>query len=200
MKKNTGIIIALAIVIVAVIAGAAVGYRLLSNKAENPSPTEATVLFEQGDNADSGETTAADTADRKTAASFTVYDDNGNEVELSDRLGKPVVVNFWASWCPPCRSELPYFDKLYQELGDEVNFMMVNLTDETETVDTCREFIAENGYTFPVYYDADGNAAYAYSIRSIPLTVFIDADGNLVDEHLGAMDEATLRAYLEQLK
>lgn len=74
------------------------------------------------------------------------------------------------------------------------------LTDGTrETADNTKAFVSEYGYTFPVYYDNDASAAMAYQISSIPLTLLIDADGNVVNRHLGAMDEATLRSYIEVL-
>ena len=129
------------------------------------------------------------------APDFTVFDADGNEVHLSDFAGQPVVLNFWATWCGPCKSELPGFDAVYQEYGGEVAFLMVNLTDGArETVDGVSAFIAENGYTFPVYYDTAMNAADAYGIRSIPATALINADGEVVGAQVGAVSEDSLRS------
>ena len=133
------------------------------------------------------------------APDFTVRDENGENVSLSDQRGKPVAINFWASWCPPCKSELPAFDQAAKDYPD-ITFMMVDLTDgsrETQTI--ARAFLLDNGYTFPVYYDLDLDAVYSYQIYSIPLTVFVDAEGVLVNSHIGAMSEETLRQYLDQL-
>ncbi len=133
------------------------------------------------------------------AMNFTVYDESGNPVNLSDFYGKPIVVNFWATWCGPCKSELPAFETLYQEYYD-VQFLMVNLTDGAqETVDGVSQFLVDNDYHFPVYFDTQADAALTYSVYSIPATLFIDADGNIVASHLGAMSEDTLRNYIENL-
>lgn len=137
---------------------------------------------------------------KNTAPDFPVLDADGNIVRLSDMFGKPVVINFWATWCPPCRSELPAFDKLYRQYGNEVSFMMIDLTDGyRETVEGVKRFISENGYTFPVYYDTEGSAAEAYNVSSIPFTVAVGRNGNIVGTHLGAMSEAAFRSYINAI-
>lgn len=137
---------------------------------------------------------------KNTAPDFAVLDENGNTVRLSDKFGKPVVINFWATWCPPCKQELPDFDKLCKEYGDRVVFMMVNLTDGyRDTVDGTKRFVSGKDYTFPVYFDTKDNAASAYNVSSIPQTTFIDANGNIYTTRIGAMNEATLRIYLNAL-
>lgn len=126
------------------------------------------------------------------ARNFLVLDQDWNTVTLSQFIGKPIVINFWASWCPPCKAELPDFEKAYKEYGDVV-FLMVNLTDGSrETVDTAKDFISRNGYTFPVYFDTEFSASYAYSLSSIPVTCFIDEEGNLVTSRVGMIDYDTL--------
>ena len=121
------------------------------------------------------------TADVVAAPDFTVLDGEGQEVSLSSFLGQPVVLNFWATWCGPCQSEMPYFEEVVAECGDEVVFMMVNLTDGSgDTVETASAFIEEAGYTFPVYYDVYLEGAYAYQVNSVPATYFIDADGQMI--------------------
>jgi thiol-disulfide isomerase/thioredoxin len=137
---------------------------------------------------------------RQAAPDFTVYDGEGNAHKLSDYQGKPVVLNFWASWCGPCKMEMPDFDEKYGEYGDQVHFLMVNLTDGgSETVESASAFIAEQGYTFPVYYDTAFSGANAYGIRSIPMTFFIDAQGDLVTYGEGMLSAEMLQKGISLL-
>ena len=148
---------------------------------------------------DSDGTTAA-AQDNSKMPDFTVYTEDGKKVTLYEKLERPVVINFWATWCPPCKAELPAFETLSKEYGDRVEFMMVNMTDgERETVDIVLDFLKDNGYTFPVYYDTHMNAAMTYGVSSIPLTVFITKDGVMTDYHMGTMTEDVIRGYLDEL-
>ena len=138
-------------------------------------------------------TYAEESAQSNPARDFTVYDKDGKEVKLSDLKGMPVVLNFWASWCPPCKSEMPTFNAIAKEYEGKVAFMMVNLTDGvSETQESAQSYIDSMGFTFPVYFDLMSEAAYTYGIQSIPTTFFIDADGNVVASYVGAMEARTL--------
>ena len=131
---------------------------------------------------------------------FAVEDGAGNTVDIRSFRGSPVIVNFWASWCGPCQAEMPEFEEAYQEYGDDIVFMMVNLTDGlSDTRESADAVIAEGGYTFPVYYDTTGEAANAYGISAIPVTIFIDSHGKLVYQKTGMMDGEELQAWIDTL-
>ena len=134
------------------------------------------------------------------APDFTVYDLEGNEVHLTDFFGKPIIVNFWASWCGPCKMEMPDFDAAYNTYKDDIVFLMVNMTDGSrETVEVASEFIADSGYTFPVYYDTQYSAAITYSVASLPTSYFLNENGELVAHAKGAIDAETLQRGIDMI-
>lgn len=133
-----------------------------------------------------------------SAPDFTVQNENGSDVTLSNYFGKPIVLNLWASWCSPCKNEMPYFEEAYKE-NDDIQFLMVNMTSGDSKADA-KAFIEEEGYTFPVFYDIYGEAAYMYQAQSLPMTIFIDANGNMVTYGVGAFDKETLQKGIEMLK
>jgi thiol-disulfide isomerase/thioredoxin len=167
------------------IAGAAFAYNFLSGRVKQND--RIALATEQGSVSD---------PTRQKAPDFTALDQNGSAVKLSDIIaeGMPIVLNFWASWCPPCKVEMPYFNKVYLELGAEIKFMMVDLTDgQRETVQTGTKYVKDNNFSFPVYFDTKQEAAYNYGIRAIPTTLFIDKEGYIITGVQGAIDEAALR-------
>ena len=185
--KNKKILLILVLVFVLLIGGA---YMLYNRLGQEVAPDQLAVQ-ESPAQSDTDEQTAVKAPD------FTVYDREGNEVHLSDFLGKPVVLNFWASWCGPCKMEMPDFHEKYLELGDEVQFLMVNATGGRETKDSAAAFISETGYTFPVFYDLDSDASMTYGAYSLPTTYFIDAQGYAVAKATGAIDGTTLQQGLD---
>ena len=141
-------------------------------------------------------TEAPTTAVTMNAPDFTVFDSDAAPHSLSDYIGKPIVLNFWGSWCGPCKSEMPGFQAAYEDLGDQVQFLMIDIG---ETVDEAEAFLAQAGYTFPVLFDVNSEATYAYQISAVPATFLISAEGEIVDAHVGAMAEADLRTAIETI-
>lgn len=125
---------------------------------------------------------------------FVMTNEKGEEVQLLDFKGKPVILNFWASWCGPCKAELPDFQAAYEKYGEEVQFILLNMTDGyQETVDTAREFMENEGYTLPLYFDTvDMQGSYTYGVSSIPTTFFINAQGEIIAYASGMLDAETL--------
>jgi thiol-disulfide isomerase/thioredoxin len=194
----------LSIVVFALFIGLAVfAYNVLS-KDVSPQNTIATTQNSRDVSQPYRETFPAarnEENEKLEAYDFTVVDSEGSSVKLSELLGKPVVLNFWASWCPPCKIEMREFDEVYAEAGEEITFMMVDLVDgQRETKETGAQYIEEQGFSFPVYFDTEQEAAYAYGIMSIPTTLFIDKDGYIVTGALGAIDAETLRKGIDLIK
>ena len=200
-KKKTGL---MSVIFVIFMAGAFMLYKSLEGNADINTPGLSVTVPEKDEPADavpsekpdqSGQEAAEEKENDKTPApDFVVTDIEGKEVKLSDFVGKPVILNFWASWCGPCKSEMPDFDKMYAEYGEEIHFLMVNLTDGSrETVETASDYVSRQGYGFPVYYDTKSEAAMAYYVYSVPTTYFIDAEGYMTAYAQGAISESVIR-------
>lgn len=129
---------------------------------------------------------------------FKLKDLNGKEVSLSDYKGKKVFLNFWATWCHPCKAEMPEMEKLYQETKDsDLVILAVNLDEEKNTV---QKFINSNKYNFPVLLDTGNIVADKYEIISIPTSFFIDKEGNIDYKHIGTMSIKDMKNYINNIK
>ena len=143
----------------------------------------------------------ADKENAIRAMNSTVYDPQNQKVTLQVLLGKPIVINYWATWCGYCVEEMPTFEKVYQEEKDNVVFMMINATDGvSETVEKAQKFIEEKGFQFPVYYDINGEVGYQYGIYSLPTTIFIHKDGTIEIGYKGMLPENVLRQENQKIK
>ena len=205
MKKWHTLVLALAIV--ALIAAAGFLYNTLKDQASPDrlmtAPTQESVPEPQ--EATAGEPVPETTEEPAqepdlTAPGFTVYDSEGSAVTLESLRGKPVILNFWATWCGYCVMEMPDFQEAFETYGDQIHFMMVNVTDSYQEIqEKAASFIAEKGFTFPVYYDLELSATSAYGVSAMPVTYFIDAQGNFVAWGQGALDAAALQQGIDML-
>lgn len=169
-----------------------------------PAATESSAAEQRGEVI--GERLAASEAEEKANAAttpapdFTMTDADGATLTLADFKGKPVLLNFWASWCGPCASEMPDIQSAWEEHGNDVEFVIVNMTDMNgETEQSAKAFLAENNYTFPCYFDANNSAATAFGVSSIPQTYLINAEGNIIGAYMGAMDASVIAQGIDML-
>ncbi len=185
-KVKLGII---SVLFIAFLFGASILYKNLSSSYTDGAKEEV----------DQSETSEENAIIKAPDVNF--YDIDGGKHTLSEMKGKPVILNFWASWCPPCKMEMPDFEKMYRKYGDDVSFIMINMTDgNRETKEKAISFIKEQKYTFPVYFDLDFEVAYTYGARTLPMTFFIDKEGNIVQGYSGMINETVMQDMIETMK
>ena len=206
MKSKRNLIILIAALVVVIVA-AAVAYNVLAPTVETQTlqaqgdAVESDGAERNGQGAGSNAEGSSGSDDDKTEApDFTMTSVDGEDVTLSSLEGKPLVLNFWASTCGPCKSEMPEFQEAYEEYGDQVQFVMVNIPDfNGETRERAMQLVQQQGYTFPIYFDDGTEAQMQYGVTSIPQTYFINPDGTVEAYASGAIDESTLKRGLAMI-
>lgn len=138
-------------------------------------------------------TTTAQASQAAPDFSFTYLD--GTKSSLSELRGKPVFLNFWATWCPPCVGEMPHFNSVYPRYKDKINFLAISLDDSMQEASA---FMQQKGYNFPAGYGNVNDIAGKYEIQGIPTSLLLDANGNVIASKVGAMTEAELEAFLQK--
>lgn len=167
------------------------------NKTVTTSPSIQSEATQDINQSSAGNIGASTESDPEKAIDFTLKDLNGNKVSLSDFKGKNVYLNFFATWCPPCRAEMPDIEKVYQKYKDK-DFVVLAV-DLGEDKDTVKSFIEKNKYNFKVVLDSDQSVAEKYNISAIPVSVFIDKKGNVVAKKVGAMSNGEMELYVKML-
>lgn len=134
------------------------------------------------------------------APDFTLTALDSGQVTLSELRGDPVVLNLWASWCPPCRAEMPALQKVYEQNGEQgLQVLAVNMTNQ-DSVSAAEAFVGEYNLTFPIPLDVEGLVGEKYQMRALPSTFFIDREGIIQQVIIGGpMSEATLQSSVEAL-
>ena len=181
MKQKPMVLISAAALVV-ILAAAALLYPRLSQQAASSG----------------GSDTSVDLPDPIPAVDFILENSQGETVSFLEQLdGRPAVLNFWASTCSPCRQEMPFFQQAYETYGEDIQFLMVNVMDAMgDTKEAAQEYLAEQGFTFPIYYDTQLDGVYTYGLQGFPTTFLLNGDGELVLGYSGMMLDDLLQTYL----
>ena len=133
----------------------------------------------------------------RQAPRFTAPLIGGGSTELDDYLGGPLIVNFWSSWCPPCRKEIPDLENVWKEhKEDGITILGVNVQDDEQNAEL---YLAEFGVTFPNVIDLGGKITVDYGVTGLPVTFFISSEGKVIGRWVGALDEERLELWTRQL-
>lgn len=183
----------LGVIITAMVGWAA--YDLLLS-GEEPAQ-EPSVESESENGVSSSETTGLAVGD--FAPDFILTTIDGKTVRLSDYRGQRVFVNFWATWCPPCRAEMPDMQKLYEEQEVPVEILAVNLTPTEQNEENVVNFIADLGLTFPVLMDKNSEVAEEYKVQAYPTSYMIDSEGRISFVAPGAMNKELMAREVKKM-
>lgn len=135
------------------------------------------------------------------APNFELLSLDGNKVQLSDYRGKKVLLNFWATWCPPCRVEMPHMEKFYNDYKDkDVVVLAVNLTHTEKSVTDVPIFVQDFGLTFPVVMDDNGGTSDVYQVVAYPTSYMIDSNGIIREKFQGAINYDIMKKSVSNLK
>ena len=139
---------------------------------------------------------------RTAIAACTIKDNDDNALTIGDitaKSHKPIVMNVWASWCAHCVDEMNDYQKLFDEYGDRVDFVMLDLNDKPSESDSARGFVKEHGYTFPVYFDTNSSVRETLGITGIPMSAVLSSDGDLLLIRSGVINYNAMKATIEGL-
>ena len=189
MKKNIGIVIILVLVV-----------TMLSTYIKKELDKSTAISSDAlGTEIELGEEIGLEKG--QFAPDFTLYNIQGEPVTLSDLRGKKVVLNFWATWCPPCEAEMPHMQKYYEKYRetDNVEIVGVNVTYHREKIERVEQFLKSYDITFPIVLELEETVSRQYELLTLPSTFMIDAEGKIQKTIVGPLDLDTLRENVTQL-
>lgn len=183
------------VVLAVVVVLALVGYSMISSA---PTQDQGSTAQQYALNSGGGQSGQAASAEILSCA---VVSSDAQDLTLGQvSNGKPMVVNLWATWCPYCVAEMADYQKLYEKYGDRLQFVMLNVCDTAREVSLARDYIAEEGFTFPVYYDADHQVKTLLGVTGYPTTAIVSDTGEILMNRAGQINydnmDATLAAVL----
>lgn len=133
------------------------------------------------------------------APDFSLFGSDGDSIQLAELRGQPVLVNVWASWCPPCRSEMPAMQRVYEAYRDQgFVILAVNAANQDQRSDAT-QFVEQLGLTFPILWDTDGEVSRQYQVSSLPTSFFVRRDGSIREVVVGGMSEALMEIRVQEL-
>jgi peroxiredoxin len=180
VKKVIAAVLLIALLTVAIV-------QVMDKKAEaNKKPTETTTSSSQTNGFQIGQ----------KAPDFELKTLTGETTRLSAYKGKKVMLNFWATWCPPCKAEMPEMEQFYKQGNKDVVILAVNIDSQNDV----KGFADKNGITFPILLDTDGKVNSTYQILSIPTTYFIDRNGVIQNKYTGAMKLDMMKQFTDSIK
>lgn len=136
---------------------------------------------------------------KNKAKNFIVYNENGDKVTLND-FDKPMIINFWTTWCGYCKEEMPYFNEMYEKEKDNIEFLMINGTDYSETKEKALKYVNDNKYSFKIYFDEKNSARDVYNITGYPTTIFINKEKEIVKIEPGLITKEKLLNMVDKIK
>lgn len=185
-KKNFGLVLVLLLVVIML--GTYIKQQIEKNQAINEQAIGYEVDLTEDIGLEKGQ----------VAPDFTLTNLNGEEVVLSDLQGKKVVLNFWTTWCPPCKAEMPHMQSYYDKYADKdnVEIIAVNLTYSNDSVKKVEQFVSSYKLDFPILLDEKDEVGRIYEVITIPSTYMIDTTGKIQHQIKGPLDKSALREYV----
>ncbi|MBV7506512.1 redoxin domain-containing protein [Bacillus sp. sid0103] len=177
IKKVMASVILISLLTVAIV-------QAMDKKSETPETTSQTTTSKEG------------LAVGAKAPDFELKTLTGEKIKLSNLKGKKVMLNFWATWCPPCKAEMPAMEKFSKQKQKDIVILAVNIDPQLDV----QGFVDENKITFPILLDADDQVNETYQVLSIPTTYFIDSKGIIQNKYTGSMDLDVMKDFTNKLK